>query len=139
MTVSSITLLPAKPIIAPGSAICISPNIAKLAVTPPVVGLASKTMYGNLAFLSLLIAIVVLGICISEKIPSCIRAPPEDGTTIREHFLFMASSAAKINPLPTCLPIDPAINEKSKQAITKGMLLIEPKHTNNASSSFVLF
>jgi len=36
--VCSITLGPAKPINAPGSARVISPKVAKLAVTPPVVG-----------------------------------------------------------------------------------------------------
>ena len=38
LNVCSITLLPAKPISAPGSAILKSPSIAKEAVTPPVVG-----------------------------------------------------------------------------------------------------
>ena len=42
--VSCITLLPAKPIVAPFSAIVISPNIAKEAVTPPVVGSVRTTM-----------------------------------------------------------------------------------------------
>ena len=41
------TLLPAKPITAPGSAKCISPSIAKLAVTPPVVGFDKRTIYGR--------------------------------------------------------------------------------------------
>ena len=58
--------------------------------------------------------------------PSCILAPPEDGTTIREHFLFIASSEAKINPSPTYLPIDPAINAKSKHAKITGVLSINP-------------
>ena len=35
---------PAKPISAPGSAICTSPSMAKEAVTPPVVGLVRTTM-----------------------------------------------------------------------------------------------
>ena len=39
--VCSITLGPANPIKAPGSARIISPSIAKLAVTPPVVGSVS--------------------------------------------------------------------------------------------------
>src|ERR1700726_3172873 len=39
-TVCSITRAPAKPIRAPGSAIWMSPSLAKEAVTPPVVGSA---------------------------------------------------------------------------------------------------
>ncbi len=42
--VCSITRAPAKPISAPGSAIWMSPSMAKLAVTPPVVGSVSTTM-----------------------------------------------------------------------------------------------
>ena len=42
--VSLTPLGPAKPIYAPGSAILISPNIAKEAVIPPVVGSVSKDM-----------------------------------------------------------------------------------------------
>ena len=36
------------------------------------------------------------------------------------------------------LPIDPAINAKSKHANITGILSINPKLTNKASSSFVL-
>ena len=61
-------------------------------ITSQAVGLASNTMYGNFAFFNLLIAMVVLGICIRENIPSCILAPPDDGITNKEHFLFTASS-----------------------------------------------
>jgi hypothetical protein len=42
--VCSITRGPAKPISAPGSAIFRSPSMAKLAVTPPVVGSVSTQM-----------------------------------------------------------------------------------------------
>ena len=42
--VSSITRAPAKPIIAPGSAMAMSPSMAKDAETPPVVGSESTTM-----------------------------------------------------------------------------------------------
>ena len=38
-TVDSMTLAPAKPMVAYGSARITSPSMAKLAVTPPVVGL----------------------------------------------------------------------------------------------------
>ena len=42
--VCSITRGPAKPISAPGSASMMSPRLAKLAVTPPVVGWVSTEM-----------------------------------------------------------------------------------------------
>ena len=48
--VSFITLGPAKPIKAPGSAIVISPSIAKDALTPPVVG-SVKILYKEYYFL----------------------------------------------------------------------------------------
>ena len=48
--VPSITRLPAKPISALGSEIIISPSIAKLAVTPPVVGSVSTVIYKSPAF-----------------------------------------------------------------------------------------
>ena len=44
LMVSCITLLPAKPFVAPCSAIVISPYIAKEAVTPRVVGSVRTTM-----------------------------------------------------------------------------------------------
>jgi hypothetical protein len=43
--VCSITLGPANPIKAPGSASITSPNMAKLAVTPPVVGSVKTEIY----------------------------------------------------------------------------------------------
>ena len=42
--VSSITRGPAKPMMAPGSAMAMSPSMAKEAVTPPVVGSVISTM-----------------------------------------------------------------------------------------------
>ena len=75
--VCSITRGPAKPIRAPGSARITSPSMAKLAVTPPVVGSVRTEMYRSPASLWRFRAADVFAICIREVIPSCILAPPE--------------------------------------------------------------
>ena len=59
-----------------------SPSIAKDAATPPVVGCSSTEMYGTLALRAAATrAADVFAICISDSMPSCMRAPPE----AREH------------------------------------------------------
>ena len=57
--VCSITLCPANPIFAPGSAKMISPKLANDAVTPPYVGSVSTDMYNNPASFSFVNAAVV--------------------------------------------------------------------------------
>src|SRR6266481_7921752 len=91
--VCSITRGPAKPISAFGSARITSPNMATLAVTPPNVGSANRQINGSLASPSLATAAEVLAICIRERIPSCIRAPPEVVTKMTGN---LASSARSI-------------------------------------------
>src|SRR6266540_1977028 len=61
-----------------GSAMLMSPSIAYDAVTPPVVGSVRMEMYGSPAAARRESAAEILAICISERIPSCMRAPPED-------------------------------------------------------------
>ncbi len=56
--------------------------MAKLAVTPPVVGSVSTEMYGSRARSSRASAAQIFAICISDSAPSIIRAPPEQDTTI---------------------------------------------------------
>ena len=73
---------PAKPISAFGSAMFRSPSIAKLAVTPPVVGSVSTEMNGSRARSSRASAAETFAICISDSAPSIIRAPPEQETMI---------------------------------------------------------
>ena len=53
-----------------------SPIIAKLADTPPMVGSVSIDTNGSRALESSCSTAVVLAICQSELTPSCIRAPP---------------------------------------------------------------
>lgn len=65
-----------KPMSAPGSASMMSPRLAKLAVTPPVVGWVNTLMYSPPLAEKRSMAALVLAICIRLKMPSCIRAPP---------------------------------------------------------------
>ena len=58
--------------------------------TPPVVGSVKTEMKGRLVFDKEFTAITVLGICISDKIPSCILAPPEELKIISGKLLFLA-------------------------------------------------
>ena len=83
---------PAKPISALGSAMFRSPSIAKLAVTPPVVGSVSTEMYGSRARSSRASAALILAICISESAPSIMRAPPEQDTITTGSRRSMARS-----------------------------------------------
>ena len=76
--VCSITLRPAKPILAPCSATIISPSIPKLAVTPPNVGSVNRLIYNKPSSSSRDTAQEVFAICIKLKALSCILAPPDD-------------------------------------------------------------
>ena len=82
---------------------------------------------------------MVLGICIRLKIPSCILAPPAAEKRTNGRFNSTARSAAVIIALPTYMPIDPPINEKSWAAATIGVLPISPSATNIASFSELFF
>src|SRR4051812_23579233 len=50
---------------------------------------------------------IVRGICISDRMPSCMRAPPEAGTTISAASRATARLAAVTNASPTATPIEP--------------------------------
>ena len=108
-----ITLGPAKPIIAPGSAIIISPKNAKLALTPPKVGLQSNEIKGSFASLSLLSAQEVFAICKSEKVDSCILAPPLVEQMISAWRFLIARFIARTIFSPSTDPSEPPINSKS--------------------------
>ena len=75
--VSFTTRGPANPIKAFGSAIFKSPNIAKDAVTPPVVGSVKIDIYGSPAAANWVNFAEVFAICINEKPASIMRAPPD--------------------------------------------------------------
>ena len=63
---------------------------------------------------------MVFGSCISERIPSCIRAPPELVTSRSGVRSEIASSHARTNFSPTALPIEPPMNAKSITASSSG-------------------
>ena len=82
---------------------------------------------------------MVRGICISERMPSCIRAPPAAANRISGRFVFTARSVAAMMALPTYMPIEPPRNAKSWAAATIGVRPISPSATSIASFSPVAF
>ena len=136
--VSLTTRGPAKPIMHFGSARLMSPIVANDAVTPPVVGWVSREMKGSFASESRAKAPQVLAICISESIPSCMRAPDEAETMIMPRFSAMAISMARVIFSPTTEPIDPAKNLKSITAIIARLPSMLRRPQTTASLSPVL-
>ena len=129
---------PANPISAFGSAKIISPSMAKLAVTPPVVGSVSTVMYNNPASLCLFNAAEVFAICIREVIPSCILAPPEQVKIITGSFSFVARSTPLAIFSPTTSPM---LAIRKRPSITIRATSFSPIRAfpvTTASSNFVL-
>ena len=75
----------------------------------------------------------------SDRIPSCIRAPPAAENSTSGRFSFTARSAAATMALPTYIPMDPPMKEKSCAAATMGVRPISPSATSMASVSPVPF
>ena len=127
---------PAKPIRALGSARMMSPREAKLAATPPMVGWVRTLMYSPPALRKRPRAVDTLAICISEKIPSCIRAPPPEPETITSgSFWRVASSMARVSFSPTTDPMLPMMKLLSVIPRTIRMPLMNPWPTSAASFS----
>src|ERR1043165_7978055 len=105
--VCSITRGPAKPMSAFGSAMLMSPSIAYDAVTPPVVGSVRIEMYGSPAAARRESAAEILAICMSDRIPSCMRAPPEVETMRSGSFFSTARSASRAFFPPAPAPPPP--------------------------------
>ncbi len=124
---------PAKPMSAPGSASMMSPRDAKLAVTPPVVGWVRQEMYSPPPLWNRWTAAAVLAICIREKIPSCIRAPPLAEKIIRGSFFRAAYSAAQVTFSPTAVPMLPIKKRLSSTAKTALRPSILPRAATAAS------
>ena len=59
-----------------------SPSDAKLAATPPIVGFVRTEINSPPASWKRASAADVLAICMRERIPSCMRAPPPDPDTM---------------------------------------------------------
>ncbi len=133
--VCSMTRGPAKPMSAPGSARITSPRLAKLAVTPPVVGFV-KTERKKPPFSSNRArAALVFAICIKERIPSCILAPPLAEKRIRGSLLFAANSMARVIFSPTAALMLPRKNRPSKTPITHFCPSTDPTAVTTASFS----
>ena len=100
-----------------------------------MVGSVSTEMNGRFFSRSKCSDALVLVICISDVRPSCIRAPPEAATQIKEQ----PSAAARRTPCtkrsPTTEPIEPPIKRNSNAATTTGWPCNSPFITTNASSS----
>ena len=113
----------------------ISPNIAKEALTPPMVGSVITLINGRPAFASLAKAAEVLAICIKENNDSCIRAPPDVAKQISALWVFKHSSTAAQNLAPTTEPMEPAMKSNSKAHATTGKPFKVPLITTKASFS----
>src|SRR6202140_4721776 len=118
--VCSITLGPAKPMSAPGSAILRSPSMANDAVTPPVVGSVKTEMYGTRAASKRASAAEILANCIRLITPSIMRAPPDAETITIGVRVSIAFSIARVMVSPTTAPILPPINEYSIELTITG-------------------
>ena len=101
---------------APGSATITSPSEAKLARTPAVVGCAITLIMAPPESFRSSTAQTVFGSCMSDRIPSCIRAPPDEVTLTSVTPCSAALSHARANFSPTTLPIEPPMNAKSMTA-----------------------
>ncbi len=72
------------------------------------------------AFLSLARAALLLAICISDRMLSCMRAPPEEEKTSTGWRCSRPSSMARVTFSPTTEPMLPPRNENSNTATTTG-------------------
>ena len=90
-----------------------SPNMAKLAVTPPVVGSAITEMYGTFASSSSPRPDDILANCIRLVTPSIMRAPPDDATITSGCPVASERSTARAMVSPTTHPILPPMKEYS--------------------------
>ena len=114
-----------------------SPKLAKLAVTPPVVGSVNTDIYNNPASSNFAIAADVLAICINDIIPSCILAPPDTQNKITGNLSSIAFSTNLVIFSPTTLPILPIIKLLSITPIATFILFIFPVPVCIASCIFV--
>ena len=83
-------------------------------------------------------AAAVLAICMREKIPSCIRAPPLAAKITRGSFRRWASSAARVIFSPTAVPMLPMRKRLSRAPKTARWPLTEPRAVTAASLRPVL-
>ena len=107
--------------------------MAKLAVTPPVVGSVRIEMYGSRARSSRASAAEIFAICISDSAPSIMRSPPEHDTISIGARRASAISMPRTIFSPTTTPIEPPMKLYSIEATTASTPLIRPTPTITAS------
>ena len=81
---------------------------------------------------------VVLASCMSESVPSCMRAPPDALTTIAGMRSESAVSKQRASFSPTTLPMLPPMKRKSKIPIATRWPSISPTPQITASRRPVL-
>ena len=92
-------------------------------------------MYNKPASSSFVSAAVVLAICISDIIPSCILAPPDTENIIIGNFSLMACSILYVIFSPTTAPMLPIRKPLSIMQITTSSPFILPVPQAIASSN----
>ena len=110
-----------------------SPRLAKLAVTPPVVGWVNTLMYSPPLAEKRSMAALVLAICIRLKMPSCIRAPPLAEKMTSGSFFAAAYSMARVIFSPTAVLMLPIKKRLSSTAATTDTPPMRPTAATAAS------
>ena len=81
----------------------------------------------------------VLAICIRDRTPSCMRAPPEAEMMINGMRLSIERRASRAIFSPTTDPIEPPMNPKSITPRSMGMPCNRPNPVRIASSGPAFF
>ncbi len=89
--------------------------------TPPVVGFVRIEMKGTRADRNLAISTELFAICMRDRTPSCIRAPPEADTITSGTCRSTDRRVSRAIFSPTTEPIDPPMKLKSITATSSGM------------------
>jgi hypothetical protein len=116
-----------------------SPSMARLADTPPVVGSVITEMNGNRASDKRFSAALVFAICSSEYKRSCMRAPPLAEKHTSGMRCSRQCSTARTNFSPTTEPIEPPRKRNSKAHGDQSRPASLPRMTISASRSPVCF
>ncbi len=116
-----------------GSARMKSPSMAKLAVTPPVVGSLRRLMNNPPASSKRARAALVFAICMSDSVDSCMRAPPLQLTMSSGCRSRVACSMVRVSFSPTTLPMLPIMKVGSIAAIISGRPLMNARPDTSAS------
>ena len=84
-------------------------------------------------------AAVVRGNCINDKMPSCMRAPPDAANMMKGVLREAAVSSPQITASPAAIPSEPPMKSKSCTAAVTGRPSSLPNPTFTASARPVLF